>query len=114
MSKAVARLLVASVLGLLVSALLGATAFGQTPLTPNSIQVSRVHYDGNAGNTYVSPYAFPEIFNGPAGFHPTNQICNTAGIEASIFIDQVGSIPSSSMVQTLPLPSTGTPVTTFP
>jgi hypothetical protein len=99
--------------------LTASSAFAQY-LTPNSIQVSRVNYDGvdsNLGNgdTYTSPYSFPEIFNDQAGCNTENNICNIAGIQGSIYIDQYGSVPASSTVGTsLSLPSTGAYVSTFP
>ena len=119
MSKPLARLFVRFALILLCATLLGSNALAQY-MPSNSIQVSRVEYDGDGGNTYVSPYTFPEIFNDQAGCSTTNSICNTAGIQGSIYIDQFGtsgqpgSVPASPLVQTLSLPSTGTPVTTFP
>lgn len=89
-----------------------------TPLAPGSIQVSRVQYDGvnsNLGNgdTYTSPYSFPEIFNDQAGLSSPNGIQNIAGIQGSIFIDQFNLVPASALAGTLALPSTGTPAT-FP
>ena len=96
MSKAAARLC-ASILAS-ISTLFVASSIAQntaTPLAPNSIQVSRVQYDGNAGNTYVSPYSFPEIFNDQAGCNTLNDICNVAGIQGSIYIDQFNSVPGA-------------------
>src|SRR5215471_3933406 len=110
MSKAVARLC-ASMLAS-ISTLFVASSIAQntaTPLAPNSIQVSRVQYDGNAGNTYVSPYGFPEIFNDQAGCNTLNDICNIAGIQGSIFVDQFNSVPGSPVAGSLSLPSTGAP-----
>jgi hypothetical protein len=91
-------------------------AFAQY-LTPNSVQVSRVQYDGNtnSGSDYVSPYGFPEIFNDPSGCSTGNSICDIAGIEGSIYIDQFNGEPGTATVgQSLSLPSTGTAVTTYP
>lgn len=87
---------------------------GATPLAPGSIQVSRVQYDGNGGNNYVSPYNFPEIFNDQAGCNVENDICNIAGIQGSIYIDQYSTVPQTAVAGSLSLPSTGAPVTTYP
>ncbi len=95
------------------------TNLNATPLAPGSIQVSRVQYDGvnsNLGNgdTYTSPYSFPEIFNDQAGLTgTTNGIQNIAGIQGSVFIDQFNTIPGSALAGTLALPSSGAPAT-FP
>jgi hypothetical protein len=108
MSKATSQVFVSIALCLLAAGLLP-QAFAQTPLAPNSIQVSRVQYDGNAGNIYTSPYSFPEILNDPAGCATGNQICDLAGIQGSIFIDQFDSSPGAAAAGTLSLPSTGSP-----
>jgi hypothetical protein len=115
MSTAPRRKLVSLVLSVLFAGLTE-IAFAQTPtpLAPNSIQVSRVQYDGNSGNAYVSPYGFPEIFNDPAGLTTGNEIQDIAGIQGSIYIDQFNSVPWNATLGTLSLPSTGTPVTSDP
>lgn len=87
-----------------------------TPLAPGSIQVSRIQYDGvnsNLGNgdTYTSPYSFPEVFNDQAGLNSPNGIQNIAGVQGSIFIDQFNAVPGSSAAGTLALPSTGVSAT---
>jgi len=74
---------------------------GATPLAPGSIQVSRVQYDGNSGNNYVSPYNFPEIFNDQAGCNVENDICNIAGIQGSIYIDQYSTVPQTAVAGSL-------------
>src|ERR1700691_4001149 len=113
MSKSIARLCVLCVLALLFSTIFVNAAFAQY-LQPNSIQVSRVQYDGNVGtyvtNPYVSPYYFPEIFNDPAGVTTGNEIQDITGIQGSIYIDQFGSVPACSTAgPTLALPSNGEP-----
>ncbi len=121
MPKATARIFVLLVTFLVLTGFLEITAFAQTPLAPNSIQVSRIQYDGvdsNLGNgdSYTSPYSFPEIFNDQAGCATGNMICNIAGVEGSIYIDQFSSVPLSAEAPGAPLalPSTGPVVTTFP
>lgn len=111
MSKTISRSLVCFALfTLLVICLIG-SAFAQsaTPLAPGSIQVSRVQYDGNAGNNYVSPFGFPEIFNDQTGCNLLNDICNIAGIQGSIYIDQFSAVPLAPVAGSLSLPSTGAP-----
>ena len=111
MSKVIVRVL-APIL-LLACICLTTGVLAQTPLAPNSIQVSRVQYDGNTGtyvnNFYVSPYSFPEIFNDPAGLTTGNGIQDIAGIEGSIYIDQFSAVPLTPSAGTLPLPSNGPP-----
>ena len=110
MSKSMAQVSVCLALFTLF-AISGTGAFAQapTPLGPNSIQVSRVQYDGNTGtyvtNPYVSPYLFPEIFNDPAGLTTGNEIQDIAGIQGSIYIDQFTSVPASPLANTVSLPS---------
>lgn len=105
------RLFVPFVLFFVFATLLGTRAFAQY-MTPNSIQVSRVQYDGDAGNVYVSPYSFPEIFNDPAGLSTGNGIQDIEGIQGSIYIDQFNSVPAGPTIGTsLSLPSTGAPAT---
>jgi hypothetical protein len=112
MSKAICRILFCLALFLVVCAGLVTGAFAQY-LAPNSIQVSRVQYDGNTGtyvnNFYISPYGFPEIFNDPAGLTTGNDIQDITGIQGSIYVDQFSSVPASSTENTLSLPSNGEP-----
>ncbi|MFZ0227036.1 MAG: hypothetical protein WAL41_08855, partial [Mycobacterium sp.] len=119
MSKMVLRIFVLSALMFLLSTglVIGAFAQSATPLAPNSIQASRVQYDGDTGtyvtNVYTSPYSFPEIFNDPAGLTTGNEIQDIEGIQGSIYIDQFNSVPASSLAGTLALPSNG-PAATYP
>jgi hypothetical protein len=115
MSRAITRLFVSLALVLPLVAGLSTGAFAQY-LTPGSIQVSRVQYDGNtnSGSNYVSPYSFPEIFNDQAGCNIGNEICDIAGIEGSIYIDQFNAVPGTVVQNSLSLPSTGTAVTSYP
>jgi len=113
MSKAIARMFVYLVPIALLATGLVTSAFAQGPLQPNSIQVSRVQYDGNSPTYttifYTSPYLFPEIFNDPAGLTTGNEIQDIAGIQGSIYIDQFSSVPTTPSANTLPLPSNGPP-----
>jgi len=109
MYKLISRILAYVTLFALLGAALVTGALAQTPLAPGSIQVSRVQYDGDTGNTYVSPYSFPEIFNDQAGLTTGNDIQNVEGIQGSIYIDQFNSVPASAVAGTLSLPSTGAP-----
>jgi hypothetical protein len=83
-------------------------------LAPGTLQVSRIQYDGNtnSGSDYASPYGFPEIFNDQSGCSTGNSICDIAGIEGSIHIDQFNSEPGTAVQNSLSLASTGIPVTT--
>ncbi len=119
MSKMVLRKFARCVLILSLSTGLVTSAIAQsaTPLAPNSIQVSRVQYDGDTGtfvnNVYTSPYSFPEVFNDPAGLTTGNDIQDIEGVQGSIYIDQFSSVPASSLAGTLSLPSNG-PAATYP
>ena len=112
MSKAIARMSVYLVPIVILATSLVTSAFAQY-LPPNSIQVSRVQYDGNSPtyvtNFYTSPYLFPEIFNDPAGLTTGNEIQDIAGIQGSVYIDQFSSVPTTPVANTLPLPSNGPP-----
>jgi hypothetical protein len=113
MSKALARIFVClSIFFFFGIALVGSSSAQY--LAPGTLQVSRIQYDGNtnSGSNYVSPYGFPEIFNDQSGCSTGNSICDIAGIEGSIFIDQFNAEPGTALQNTLSLPSTGTPVTT--
>ena len=59
-----------------------------------SIQVSRVQYDGNS---FGNPGVYPTIFSDPT----------VTGIQGSIFIDQFTSFPLTPVVNSLPLPPSG-------
>ncbi len=115
MSKAIARIFVYLALSILLGLSLSTGAFAQY-LAPGTLQVSRVQYDGNtnSGSNYVSPYGFPEIFNDQSGCTTGNSICDIAGIEGSIYIDQFNAEPGTAVQTSLSLPSTGTAVTTYP
>jgi hypothetical protein len=113
MSKAFARIFVCLLTFFFFGIGLVSSSWAQY-LTPGTLQVSRIQYDGNtnSGSDYISPYGFPEIFNDQSGCSTGNSICDIAGIEGSIFIDQFNAEPGTPLQNTLPLPSTGTPVTT--
>jgi hypothetical protein len=113
MSKALARMPFCCAIFVLLTAGLVGSSWAQY-LTPGTLQVSLVQYDGNtnSGSDYVSPYSFPEIFNDQSGCSTGNSICDIAGIEGSIYIDQFNAEPGTTVQNTLSLPSTGTPVTT--
>lgn len=110
MSKAAARLYASLLLS--ISTLFLASSIAQntaTPLLPTAFKSAVCSMTAMRAHTYVSPYSFPEIFNDQAGCNTLNDICNIAGIQGSIFIDQFSSVPGSPVAGSLSLPSTGGP-----
>lgn len=97
MYKSMVRFCAAFAFFLLLSGM-GPSAFAQsaTPLAPDSIQVSRVQYDGNTVSDGYND-TFPYIFNDP----------NVSGLQGSVWIDQFSSIPSAPLAGSLPLPASG-------